>query len=320
MTSPLIQVRDLSVSFETPLGRVLAADRVSLELLKGETLALVGETGCGKSVVASSILKLLPGNADVAGEILFQGRDLLKMEEREIARIRGSEIAVIFQNPSLALNPVISIGSQISEPYQVHRGFSGKKARCLAEGLLRKMGLGDERLMGMYPFQFSGGMNQRAVIAASLALSPKVLIADEPTKGLDSSLASSVMVEISRAKELSGSSLILITHDLALAREISDRVAIMYCGQIMEMGSAQEIFREPLHPYTRALLDCMPERGFNPIPGISPSMISPPEGCRFGPRCPFREEMCQNEQNMKILDARSSRSEGSGRQVRCRLF
>jgi peptide/nickel transport system ATP-binding protein len=128
------------------------------------------------------------------------------------------------------------------------------------------------------------------------------------------------MVEISRAKELSGSSLILITHDLALAREISDRVAIMYCGQIMEMGSAQEIFREPLHPYTRALLDCMPERGFNPIPGISPSMISPPEGCRFGPRCPFREEMCQNEQNMKILDARSSRSEGSGRQVRCRLF
>jgi peptide/nickel transport system ATP-binding protein len=314
MTLPIMQIRDLSVSFQTTLGKVLAADGVDLELLEGETLALVGETGCGKSVVASSILKILPRNAKVEGEILFQGKDLLKMGEREIARIRGSRIAVIFQNPSLALNPVLSIGSQISEPFQVHRSISRKRAMSLAEDLLRRLGLGDDRLMGMYPFQFSGGMNQRAMVAASLALGPEVLIADEPTKGLDSSISRSVMVEISKAKEFSGSSLILITHDLTLARNISDRMAIMYCGQIMEMGRKDEIFEEPLHPYTQALLGCMPERGFNPIPGSSPSMICPPEGCRFGPRCPFREAACQDRQSLKKL------SKSGGRRVRCRRF
>lgn len=317
MKSPILDISGLSVSFKTDLGVVRAAEDVSLTLYEKETLALVGETGCGKSVVASGIMKLLPKNAVVEGQVIFSGRDLFRMEEKEISRIRGNQIAMIFQNPSLSLNPVLPVGDQIAEPLQVHRGLSRYSSLSVAERFLSRLGMGDGGLLSMYPFQFSGGMNQRVMIATSMILSPKIIIADEPTKGLDASLARDVAQEIGRMKDLTGSSLLLITHDLMLAKKISDRVAVMYCGEIVETGKCNDIFEEPLHPYTKALLDCLPERGCRPIEGSSPSMISPPQGCKFHPRCPQRLHRCTQR---PVIQERKGRRNGEARQVRCWLY
>ena len=310
----LLQINGLTVNFKTPLGWVQAADNVSLDIFNRETLALVGETGCGKSVVASAILQLLPNNAAVQGEVLFLGKDLLSLDEKEISRIRGSEISVVFQNPSLALNPLIRVEEQIAEPLRIHQGMSRRQSLDVAEGFLSRLGLGERRLKKMYPFQFSGGMNQRVMIATSMILSPKIIIADEPTKGLDRSLAKDVVAEMAKIKDFTGASLLLITHDLSMARTISDRMAVMYSGEIVEMGETEEIFREPLHPYTLALLDCLPERGFKPIGGASPSMINPPKGCKFHPRCPHKCERCTQRPEIKKIKGRKN-----GRQVRCWL-
>jgi peptide/nickel transport system ATP-binding protein len=308
----ILSIMDLCVSFKTPLGQVLAVDRFSLDLEDGETLALVGETGCGKSVVASSVLGLLPGNAQVAGEILFHGIDLRKLNEKEISRIRGKEISLVFQNPSLALNPVQRIGGQVAEPLQVHHKMSKKMSLESAERMLKKMGLCSE--CRSYPFQLSGGMNQRAMIAASVISTPKIIIADEPSKGLDASMARDIMDELAGLKEQNSSSLLLITHDLSMARRISDRLAIMYCGEIMELGAADEIFEGPMHPYTKALLNCLPEKGFHPIAGPSPSMTNPPRGCKFHPRCPKKYDMCMQRPDIKEIKGGSKK-----RGVRCWL-
>jgi peptide/nickel transport system ATP-binding protein len=311
---PLLIIDGLTVAFETPLGRVIAAEDVNICLRERETLALVGETGCGKSVVASSILKLLPNNALVQGRIIYKERDLLVLSEKEISRIRCSEIAVIFQNPSLSLNPIIKIGEQIAEPLQVHKKAKHRQSSEAAKKMMNQLGLEDQGLIDMYPFQFSGGMNQRAMIATSMMLSPKIIIADEPTKGLDPSLSQEVVDQVAKATSLSGASLLLITHDLLLARKISDRIAVMYCGEIVEIGESERIFCEPLHPYTKALLDCLPERGFRPIAGNSPSMIHPPEGCKFHPRCPQSLAKCLLKPKMTAKE-----DGGEGRQVRCWL-
>jgi peptide/nickel transport system ATP-binding protein len=315
--APLLQIEGLSVSFETALGRVNAAEDVCFDLREGETLALVGETGCGKSVVASAILQLLPNNASVRGRAVFAGRDLLALSEREISRVRGSEIAIVFQNPSLSLNPIIRVGEQIAEMLQVHKGISLTRSLQMAEDMLSRLGLVKKETARMYPFQFSGGMNQRVMIAASMILSPEVIIADEPSKGLDSALAGEVMAEMMKIKNRTGSSLLLITHDLLLARAISDRIAVMYCGEIVEIGEVREVFSEPLHPYTAALLKCLPEKGFHPIPGSSPSMIDPPDGCKFHPRCPQRQEGCRKRpENAEVGNIGA----GKGRGVRCWLY
>ena len=311
------------------LGRVKAAENVCFELQMGETLALVGETGCGKSVVASSIMQLLPHNAYVQGRAVYAGRDLLGLSEREMAGIRGSEIAIVFQNPSLALNPIMRVGEQIAEMLRVRKGFLRIPSLRLAEDMLRRLGLGGWEKMKMYPFQFSGGMNQRVMIATSMILSPKIIIADEPSKGLDGALAGEVMAEMVKIKNQMGASLLLITHDLMLAKDISDRMAVMYCGEIVEIGKSRDVFCKPLHPYTIALLSCLPERGFQPIPGSSPSMINSPAGCKFYPRCPNRQERCKRKPKMTQVESRNvvsgrnestSRNESTDREVRCWLY
>lgn len=312
---PMLWIDELSVSFETSLGRVKAVDKICLDLHEGETLALVGETGCGKSVVASAIMQLLPSNASVKGRAVFAGRDLLSLGEKEMAEIRGQDIAIIFQNPSLSLNPIMNVADQVAEPLQVHRGLARHLAIRMAKDMLHRFSLGGKASVEKYPFQLSGGMNQRVMIAISMINSPKILIADEPSKGLDQSLARQVMNELAGLRDEIGASLLLITHDLLLSRAISERIAVMYCGEIVESGSSAEIFDEPMHPYTKALLNCLPERGFKPIPGSSPSMIDPPEGCRFHPRCRERQDRC-------LLCPRMMKVEGKdgSREVRCWLY
>ncbi len=327
----LLKVQELSVRFETALGQVMAASRVSFELYEKETLALVGETGCGKSVIASAIMQLLARNARVDGRIIYAGRDLLHLSEREMSCIRGSEIAIVFQNPSLSLNPILQAGKQIAEPLQIHRRLSWRLSSGIVNDMLRRLGLKDAFIPAMYPFQFSGGMNQRIMIATSMILSPRIIIADEPSKGLDCALASDVMAHLANIRDRVGSSLLLITHDLTLARSISDRIAVMYCGEIVEIGSCQEIFDRPLHPYTKALINCLPENGFVPIPGGSPSMIDPPLGCKFCPRCQKQMNKCRWPPKMvmpEIADSNAAlrdRGEDRGfkaskREVRCWLY
>ncbi len=322
-TAPLLQIEGLSVSFETSVGRVKAAENVCFELHKGETLALVGETGCGKSVVASSIMQLLPHNAFVRGRAVYAGRDLLSLSEEEMAGIRGSEIAIVFQNPSLSLNPIMRVGEQIAEMLRVRKGFRRILSLQMARDMLRRLGLEGGEMTRMYPFQFSGGMNQRVMIATSMILSPRIIIADEPSKGLDGALVGEVMAEMVMIKHQMGASLLLITHDLMLARELSDRIAVMYCGEIVEIGKSHDVFSKPLHPYTIALLSSLPERGFQPIPGSSPSMINPPAGCKFHPRCPNSQERCRRKPKMtQVIGAKVAIgcNESTGREVRCWLY
>lgn len=295
------------------MGTVVAVDDVSFDHEMKETLALVGETGCGKSVIANSILKLLPDNANIHGEIRFEDKDLLRLPEKELANVRGQEIAIIFQNPTLALNPVYRIGEQISELFRIHKKASTKESGRYAISLLNRMGFKDpEHALHMYPFQFSEGMNQRVLIALALALHPKIIIADEPTKGLDDQLKGEILKELSKMKQEEESSLFLITHDLGVALNIADRVALMYCGQIVEIAQSSDFFAKPFHPYARALLKSLPAQGFVPISGASPSMISPPGGCRFHPRCEDRMDVCSRKEPAPI--------EKSGRIIRCHLY
>jgi peptide/nickel transport system ATP-binding protein len=289
-------IQNLSVRFATDLGTLTAVDNVSLEHEARETLALVGETGCGKSVLAGAILKLLPEDAELSGVALYDGRNLLSLPEKALSRIRGNEISLVLQNPSLSLNPVHTVGKQISEVFLVHRKSKLKNAMEQTLQLLRRMGFArPERVAALYPFQLSEGMNQRVLIAMAVALQPKIIIADEPTKGLDESLKEDIIQEINRIKEVKGFCLILITHDLDVARKLSDRIAIMYCGQILELSPKKVFFDNPLHPYSLALLESLPERGFKPIPGMTPSMVAPPRGCRFHPRCEQRMAICQEK-------------------------
>jgi peptide/nickel transport system ATP-binding protein len=292
----LLAIEKLKVAFQTPMGQVWAVDGVSLGLRQAETLALVGETGCGKSTIAHSILHLLPENAVVRGKIMYHNNDLLLLPEKELARLRGKDISLVIQNPALALNPVYSIGHQITEPLIVHRRLKKTDAIQTAKNLLKKLHFkGPSNATRAYPFEMSGGMKQRVLIGISVVLNPELIIADEPTKGLDSRVQNMVLVELKLVREMNQSSMILITHDLNAAKEISDRIAVMYAGEIVESCSTQEFYKKPLHPYSKALMGSLPERGFKPIPGISPSMILPPRGCKFHPRCPDKKEICSEQ-------------------------
>jgi peptide/nickel transport system ATP-binding protein len=308
-----LKIKDLEVRFETVVGTVTAVDRVSLEHESGESLALVGETGCGKSVLAHAVLGLLPYEAVVKGEVWFEGKDLLTLDEKELSVLRGKEIAIVMQNPGLSLNPVYTIGHQVSEVYLQHTAIEKAEAFHKSRELLEKMGFKNaEQHLSMYPFEFSEGMKQRVLIAAALALGPKVIIADEPTKGLDDRLKRDVLEELMFVRKTQNISLIMITHDLSAAERVADSMAIMYCGEIVERGAAKDFFKAPMHPYSVALMQSLPEKGFNPIPGSSPSMISPPEGCRFHPRCRKKMPGCSQERpELKSIQ---------GRDIRCFLY
>jgi peptide/nickel transport system ATP-binding protein len=288
-----LTLNNLVVTFDTSLGMVTAVDNVSFELARGETIALVGETGCGKSVIANSILGLLPVNAKIQGQILFGNQDLLQLNEDKLSQIREKEISLVMQNPSLALNPVFSIGHQMTEPLVLHEGMKKKKAIAAAKLLLKRLRFkGPDRALKAYPHEMSGGMKQRILIGMAVIMNPKVIIADEPTKGLDSRLRDMVLQELKLIREMDRSSMIFISHDLDAVKEISERTAVMYAGEIIEMGSTEDFFKRPLHPYSIGLLGSLPSQGFKPIPGISPPMTHLPEGCKFHPRCPYKKEIC----------------------------
>ena len=289
----LMVLDDLRTWFHTEDGVARAVDAISYNIRVGETFALVGESGCGKSVSAMSILRLIPeppGRIE-SGRILFKGRDLLKLREKELRQVRGNEIAMIFQEVMTSLNPVFTIGSQIVEAVELHQGLRGKAALNRAVEVLRQVGMPEpEQREREYPHQLSGGLRQRAMIAMALSCDPSLLIADEPTTALDVTIQAQILDLLKELRTRQGLSVLLITHDLSVVAENADRVAVMYAGRIMEFADVAELFRRPLHPYTEKLLACIPRLGagkkrLDAIPGSVPDPLHFPAGCRFHPRC-----------------------------------
>jgi oligopeptide/dipeptide ABC transporter ATP-binding protein len=296
----LLDVHDLHVVFEAEEGAVHALRGVSFHVGRGETLGIVGESGCGKSVSCMALLRLLPGNSHVVGEISFDGRDLLALDTRALDRIRGHEIAMIFQDPAASLNPVHTIGRQIEESLRLHRGMDPGEAQAEALRLLARVGISEaKRRMRAYPHQLSGGMNQRAMIAMALACRPKLLIADEPTTALDVTIQAQIIELLRDLQAEFGMSMILITHDLGVVAELADRVAVMYAGRVVEEADVRTLFHAPSHPYTVGLLASMPRidataETLHPIEGAVPSPRNLPAGCAFGPRCSFADAACRD--------------------------
>jgi peptide/nickel transport system ATP-binding protein len=292
---PLLEVRGLQTSFHTREGVVRAVDGIDFSVDRGEIMGLVGESGCGKSVTSLSIMRLIasPGRIE-AGEVVFDGRDLLRIRADEMRRIRGNQITMIFQQPTSSLNPVWDVGRQIGEVLELHRNMSRRAARDRATELLRMVGIPDpERRLRAYPHELSGGMAQRVMIAMALACEPELLIADEPTTALDVTIQAQILDLIRSLRDETGTAVILITHDLGVVAETCDRVAVMYAGEIVEQTDVTTLFRRPLHPYTRGLIGSIPVVGdlreeLSVIPGNVPNLIDLPKGCRFAPRCSAR--------------------------------
>lgn len=297
MSDPILQVRDLSTAFTTRNGHALAVDKVSIELKAGETLCVVGESGCGKSITALSIAGLVPFPGKVVGgEVLLGGIDLRKMTPAQTSKIRGNRLSMIFQDPSSALNPVHTVGKQIAEVYRLHKGMNDAEARAAAIKLLAAVGIPDpERRMKAYPHEMSGGMAQRIMIAMALACQPEVLIADEPTTALDVTIQAQILELMRELQKDFGTAIILITHDLGVVAEMADHVAVMYAGQVVEYADVRTLFRSPQHPYTKALLRSIPsmdagQEMLEVIEGRVPQLTQLPQGCRFAPRCTLRRE------------------------------
>jgi oligopeptide/dipeptide ABC transporter ATP-binding protein len=310
MAAPLLQVEDLKVSFHTDDGVVKAVDGVSFKVEQGKTLGIVGESGCGKSVANMSILGLTRAdNAEISGRILFEGRDIQELNAEEYQRLRGDEIAMIFQDPLTSMHPFYRVGDQIIEAIQTHRPVSDNAARERALELLQLVGIPDPaRRLREYPHEFSGGMRQRAMIAMALANEPKLLIADEPTTALDVTIQAQILRLLRRLQDQLGMAVILITHDLGVVAEIADDVLVMYAGRVVEQAPLDQIFYDPQHPYTWGLLGSVtridrPRTGRLPqITGQPPSLIAPPAGCHFRSRCPHEFESCPK---VPPLEARS---------------
>jgi oligopeptide transport system ATP-binding protein len=304
VAAPLLSVRDLSVSFRTPRGTVRAVESLSFDLSAGETLAIVGESGSGKSVTALSLLRLIPdppGRID-SGEILFEGRDLLKLDQDGIRAVRGDRIAMIFQEPMSSLNPVLTIGTQVGEPIRLHRQASWDAALEQAKALLEKVVIPDAASrLASYPHQYSGGMRQRVMIAMALACQPRLIIADEPTTALDVTVQAQILAILKELTKEANSALILITHDLGVVARYADRVAVMYGGRIVEMAPARALYSRPRHPYTRGLMDSVPrlddadDKRLVPIDGQPPDLAQLPPGCAFAPRCRLAQARCRAE-------------------------
>ena len=296
----LLQVKGLRTWFHTFRGVVRAVDDVSFDIRVGEVLAVVGESGGGKSVTGFSVIRLIdePGRIE-SGEILFAGRDLMKLSEREMNRVRGKDISMVFQDAMTSLNPVYTIGQQIDEVLRLHTSMGRADRRRASVELLRSVGISNpEGRLGSYPHQFSGGMRQRVVIAIALAARPRLIIADEPTTALDVTVQAQILRLMTNLIHAEGCSLMLITHDLAVVSEIADRINVMYCGRIVESGPARAVIDGSLHPYTLGLIDSIPdlnrEQGrFKTIPGIVPNMFDLPRGCRFSPRCERAQDLCR---------------------------
>jgi oligopeptide transport system ATP-binding protein len=300
----VLEVRNLKTYFYTPDGVVKAVNGVSYVLRDGEALGLVGESGCGKSVSAMSLMRLIPTPPGriVEGEIVFDGRDLLKLSDEEIRRIRGNDIAMIFQDPMTSLNPVLTIGRQISEALELHKDMSRQQARERTIELLELVGIPSARSrVDDYPHQFSGGMRQRVMIAMALSCEPKILLADEPTTALDVTIQAQILDLIKRLRTELGMAVVLITHDLGVVAGIADRINVMYAGYIVESGPADELFHNPRHPYTLGLLRSIPrideprKEKLVPIEGLPPDLIDAPPGCPFQPRCVYAVDRCVEE-------------------------
>lgn len=307
MTEPLLKINDLEIVYSQNRKVVHAVNGVSLQLEKGKTLGLVGETGAGKTTIAKAIMRILPNPPAriLRGEILFENEDLLKKSESEMGDVRGEKIAMIFQDPMTALNPLMTVGDQILEVIKLHTDCSRQEGMKKAGEMLETVGIPAERYVE-YPHQFSGGMKQRVVIAMALACNPELILADEPTTALDVTIQAQVLDLINALKEKYNTAMILITHDLGVVAQTCDEVAVIYAGQIVEYGKKEEIFMHPLHPYTLGLFASLPEmsigkKRLKPIDGMPPDPTVVAEGCPFRPRCPYAMEKCgQSVENREI--------------------
>jgi peptide/nickel transport system ATP-binding protein len=289
----LLSIRNLTTVFHAEEGEIKACDQVSMDIPAGKTIGLIGETGCGKSVLGMSILRLLPRNAVIRGEIYYKDQDVLKMNGDQLQRLRGNEIALLPQSPSTSLNPVLKIGFQIAEGLHLHRKTKWEQAWEKAVEMLDFLKLPEpEKRVQEYPHQLSGGMKQRALAAASITGNPSLLIADEPTKGLDAVLRAQVVGVLRQLARETGAAMLLITHDLKVAASLCDQIAVMYAGEILEQGAAEQVLKDPVHPYTKGLLASLPEHGLHPIPGYSPSLLDVPAGCKFHQRCSLARDLC----------------------------
>ena len=313
-----LDVRNLTVQY-TSMGSVIhAVNGISFRLNKGETLALVGETGAGKTSIAKAILRILPDvSAKSGGEVYFQGTDMMKLKEKEMQKIRGHKISMIFQDPMTALNPTMRIGRQISEVVSAHRNISKEEAEIEGKRMLELVGIPAERY-NEFPHQFSGGMKQRVVIAIALACNPELLLADEPTTALDVTIQAQILDLLKSLQKKLNMSIIIITHDLGVISEMADEVVVMYAGEIVEKAKTRELFDDPKHPYTVGLMNSVPDvdedvERLRTLEGLVPSLYDMPKGCRFAPRCQFACPECEKER-IKLLDLED------GRQVRCRRY
>jgi len=301
---PLLEVKNLKTWFYTPDGIVKAVNGVSFTLNEGEALGLVGESGCGKSVSAMSLMRLIPTPPGriVEGEVIFDGRDLIKLNDEGIRRIRGNDIAMIFQDPMTSLNPVLTIGRQIGEALELHKGMNGDQARKRTIELLELVGIPSAKSRhDDYPHQFSGGMRQRVMIAMALSCDPKLLIADEPTTALDVTIQAQILDLIMQLRKELGMAVIMITHDLGVVAGVADKINVMYAGYIVESAPAEDLFSKPRHPYTLGLLRSIPrideprKEKLIPIEGLPPDLIDAPVGCPFVPRCTYKVDRCVEE-------------------------
>jgi oligopeptide/dipeptide ABC transporter ATP-binding protein len=323
-TQPLLEIKNLKTYFYTEDGTVRAVDGVDIEVYPGEVLGIVGESGCGKSVTSLSVMRLIgqPGKI-IEGEILFEGKDMLKFSEAEMTAVRGNRISMIFQQPQTSLNPVFRVGDQIGEVLNIHQDFGKEAAHKRTIELLKQVGIPDpERRMEAFPHELSGGMAQRVMIAMALACVPDLLIADEPTTALDVTIQAQILDLMRNLRSQLGSAVILITHDLGVIAEMADRVAVMYAGEIVEQTSIRTLFKEPLHPYTQGLIGSTPVLGrvrdkLDVIPGTVPNLVNLPEGCRFAPRCRARVNhnlaICTDKEPDLIQI-------GEGHKIRCWLY
>ncbi|MDQ7261229.1 ABC transporter ATP-binding protein [Paracoccus sp. PS-1] len=309
MTEPVLDIRNLKVDFTTRRGVAHVLDDVSFSVAPGELLAIVGESGCGKSMTALSVLGLIPSPPGkvVGGSILFQGRDLTKLRQSEMRKIRGGDIAMIFQEPMTSLNPVFTCGEQIAEAVRLHQKVSPKAAFARAVDMLRAVGIPEPELRARaYPHQLSGGMRQRVMIAMALSCEPKLLIADEPTTALDVTVQAQIFGLLDELRQKTGTAIVLITHDMGAVAEMADKVAVMYAGRVIERGPADAVLDNPGHPYTRGLLASIPRVDADPdadlpeIPGIVPALTDLGRGCAFAPRCPLAVEACRAAQPRHI--------------------
>ncbi|OPJ56482.1 ABC transporter ATP-binding protein [Alkalithermobacter paradoxus] len=319
MSDKLLDIKNLTIHYITEDGIVKAVNGIDLDLKKGETLGLVGETGAGKTTTALGIMRLVPNPPGkvLSGEIYFEGKDILKSSEAEMRKIRGNKISMIFQDPMTSLNPVMTVGEQISEVIEIHEGLSRQEAMEKAKKMLELVGIPGARYVD-YPHQFSGGMKQRVVIAIALACNPQLLIADEPTTALDVTIQAQVLEMMKNLKKEFETAMILITHDLGVVAEVCDKVAIMYGGEVIESAYLEDLFNNPKHPYTVGLFGSIPNldeevERLSPIKGLMPDPTNLPSGCPFHPRCPKATELCKT-QVPKNTDL------GNGHKVRCLIY